>query len=432
MKKGLGIVVFIVLGHVLFACKTQRVPETTTLAGIDTVPLSLKSRAELHLEIANKPEGDNLVWSAASLDSLLALVGFGYTAENQALLENYLGQTIDKTAEQSAFLNTKSEGVQVQSANNVWINNQYKFLAGYEKSLSDNFGGLTPLTMDVGAPVDTANKINLWISDNTSELINDVIQEDMIDENLLALLVNALYFKGAWKEKFENANTKDATFKATSKAAEGVTEVQVPMMTKFNVDVENGFSEALRTNNVTVIRLPYKGETHAMYIAFANEETTKNSEEFGAQRVIGVDTSKDVMDVYNMYIVSGEAFNLEFYADTCDEFKMPKFEIETKLEGIQNNFKSGSYNDLFKEGALAQMTDDRRAKLSFILQKAKIIVNEEGSEAAAVTVGGIGLESIKVPKFLYINGPFAYAIRDEANKVTLFEGVVRNPLADDR
>ncbi len=106
---------------------------------------------------------------------------------------------------------------------------------------------------------------------------------------------------------------------------------------------------------------------------------------------------------------------------------MPKFTIESELKNIQDNLNAAGYGSLFAQGVLSRMSADPRAQLSFILQKAKIIVNEEGSEAAAVTIGGIRTTSVPMSRHLKINGPFAYAIRDDKSGVTLFEGVVRNP-----
>jgi serine protease inhibitor len=162
-----------------------------------------------------------------------------------------------------------------------------------------------------------------------------------------------------------------------------------------------------------------------MYIAFAVAPPTKGAHT-GAQ-LTEVNAGANVADVYRDYIILGKAFQAHYQSTEVDLFTMPKFTIESELNNIQQNLTGGGYGPLFSKGALSRMSADSRAQLSIIMQKAKIIVNEEGSEAAAVTVGAVVTESVRLPKHVKVNGPFAYAIRDDKSGVTLFEGIVRNP-----
>jgi len=96
------------------------------------------------------------------------------------------------------------------------------------------------------------------------------------------------------------------------------------------------------------------------------------------------------------------------------------------LNSLSKFFKAKS-DCIFQKGALSKLTSDSKTKLSYIFQKAIIKVDEEGTEAAAVTGGGATTTSVPVSfGELKINGPFAYAIRDINKQVTLFEGVVRS------
>lgn len=382
---------------------------------------SFRSRSDILAELAAKPDGDNVIWSAASLDGLLTLVGLGYDDERQGLLEKYLQASVKDKAKSSSDLNVSQEGLTVQAANNVWTRKDFHLNDEYKNDLANFFNGLKPETMDVNKPVETADKVNQWASDHTNEMIKNILKPDMVTPDLASLLANALYFKGTWQEEFDPKLTKASSFNTVSKQTGKVSEKNVATMHKFGAKVQVGES-----GKYTTIRLPYQGDTHAMYIAFAS--TTNQSDRSFTPVVTQVDVTRNVADVYRKYIVDGEAFAADYSSmATYDKFTMPKFTIETTLEGIHSVLSSAGYGALFQTGVLTRMTNDPRAQLSFILQKAKIIVNEEGSEAAAVTIGGVRTTSITTPNHLEVNGPFAYAIRDDVKGVTLFEGIVRSP-----
>lgn len=391
---------------------------------------STKSRAAIAAELAAKPDGENVVWSSASLDGLLGLVGLGYDDQRRGLLETYLGTSVEKSTKSASLLNIKSEGVVSQTANNIWTRKDFILKSEFKTLLALTFKGLEPQNLDISKPVQTAADINAWVAAHTNNMIKNAVTPDMITPSLASLLANALYFKGEWQEKFDTKLTKDAEFKTVNKSTGKVAVTKVPTMHKMSGKVQlEVFSDVQNSlendSQVYTIRLPYKGNTHAMYISFAGMNQLGMR---GQADEISVDATKNVSDVYRKYIIEGKAFsNDAHYKSSFDLFTMPKFTVDSDVKNIQDNLIAAGYDALFQQGALSRMTANPTAQLSFILQKAKIIVNEEGSEAAAVTIGGVRTTSISAPRHLKVNGPFAYAIRDDKNAVTLFEGIVRNP-----
>ena len=120
---------------------------------------------------------------------------------------------------------------------------------------------------------------------------------------------------------------------------------------------------------------------------------------------------------------------LELPNEKLQSFSLPKFTIESAHNNIHDQLRQSGLEKLFGAGdTLSRMTADPRAQLSLVKQKAKIIVNEEGSEAAAVTIGGIATASVRTSIELKVNGPFAFAIVEKAAQEVLFEGIVRDPL----
>ncbi len=400
-----------------------RIFTTLLLSGL----FSLSANAENLSTVVMKDKLEttpNYVFSNVSIDGLLTLVAPGYDSERQAQLEQYWnGVSIDNKSQEVLGLNRDQEGLLVSVNNQVWIDKEFEFLPQYVDALANNFS-VTPQTMDNDQPAETADAINQWASDNTNELIKDVIKQDQINSDVVSVLANAVYFKGEWEEKFDADNTVDAPFYGVTnnvptmtKKAEGATYVPVTMV----MDKAEG---------VLLVEIPFKGESHALVVAMPAEALDVG---FSTDFVYD-QNSGDVEKVFQDYIANGQAFtSLQERGYTLDftEFQMPKFEVESEIKGVEKMLSGLGMDELFEAGVLSNMSNDPRAKLSKVFQKAKIIINEEGGEAAAVSVGTIVLESAIMPQGrLLINGPFAYAIRDNESSVTLFEGVVKDPSAE--
>ncbi len=218
----------------LSACGTQ----SSQLSATNT---QTKSRADIASELAAKPEGENVIWSAASLDALLALVGLGYDNERRDLLTNYLGTSVEKSAKASALLNIKRDGLTLQSANNIWTRKDFVLKPEYKGLLADLFKGLAPQQLDVSQPKKAADDINAWISDNTNKMIQNAVTPDMITPDLAAMLANALYFKGNWAEEFDPKLTRDLEFTAVNKNSGKTTVTKVATMQKHARKIHVGF-----------------------------------------------------------------------------------------------------------------------------------------------------------------------------------------------
>ncbi len=365
-------------------------------------------------------ENPNYVFSNTSIDGLLTLVGYGYDASRVATLEQYWNSvSLDQKSQKILGLNRDEEGLIVSVNNQVWLNDQFQFLPQYVSALDFNFG-ISPQLMDVSQPTLVADEVNQWASNNTNELIKKVLRPDQVSGDTVSILANAVYFKGEWEESFDAEQTVEAPFYGvgdvsmmTKQSSGGL---YVPLMAYMNP-----------TDGVLIVELPFKGETHSLVIAMPAKMMENNS----SYDYVYDSTAMDVNSVFANYIANGRAFDdLYNYGMTQDyeKFQMPKFEIETEINNIEKKLADLGLATLFDKGALSNMVDDPRAELSKVFQKAKIIINEKGGEAAAVSVGIVTTESFVMPQGeLLVNGPFAFAIRDKQSEETLFEGVVTEP-----
>jgi len=241
--------------------------------------------------------------------------------------------------------------------------------------------------------------MNQWASDNTNGKIPKVLEE--ISAEAVMFLMNALYFKGSWTQQFdENGTFEDLFF------LDDGTEISTPMM---HGDV------------------PVKSIAGDGYMAF---EMFYGQQNF-SMVVIVPETNLDEF-LQNMESETWEEVttNLDSQYAALEVpvvFPRFKFEYEKKLnEMLQSLGMTDAFN-----GALANLSgiSDAGLVVSFVKQNTFVEVNEDGTEAAAVTTIGIELTSIgDEPVPIMVNKPFVFAIREQTTNSLLFIGKVVNPL----
>lgn len=244
---------------------------------------------------------------------------------------------------------------------------------------------------------ETVDTVNAWASRNTNGRIPEIIDE--IQEQIVMLLMNAIYFKGDWRAGFKTADTRNETFHALKG------DVSVPTMHR-----KGGFRQG-RLSNATVAELPYGGDAFVMTILLPDEGVNVNSFVAGLGPSIWQQATADL--------------------DSSDvELSLPKFRLawedtlndELKAMGMRKAFVPDS-----AEFTRISRSVGNHLYIDFVKQKAFVDVNEVGTEAAAVTVVGIGVTSAPVP--LHINRPFVFAIRERLSGSVLFIGKIIEPKA---
>ena len=235
--------------------------------------------------------------------------------------------------------------------------------------------------------------INGWCSDHTNRMIPKVL--DSVDPNMLAYLLNAIYFKSQWKEKFPKGNTADEDF--TNEA--GVKgKVKMMKQEKKHPYTENDIFQAVSMsygNGVyaMVALLPQPGHTVA--------EITK-------------------------YLRNNDWPDLRRGMFTCQvDLWLPRF--ETKFGMKLNELLSAMGMPRAFDPDLAQFKamSDYAGYLDFVRQDAAIKVDEEGTEAAAVSSAGMMKETAAAPPeraVFHADHPFIYLITENSTGAVLFAG----------
>ena len=287
----------------------------------------------------------------------------------------------------------------LDAANSLFVHQKYRILEAYRTAIKEYFKA-SPMTLDFAKGEEARNVINSWVEDKTRDKIKELIPSGSMTDMTRLVLVNAVYFKGNWKDIFEVQETKkeDFTLLDGSKA-------QVDMMTrkgKYNFAVNNDL-------RCTILMMPYKGDRLSMLIYLPNDPAEFNELEAKF-------TSLDPADF--------QVMEREFIV------ALPKFKIETTHEELVSNLKELGLIDLFDpaKADLSGISGSKDLHVSDIVQKAFIEVNEEGSEAAAATAMVMKVLMMPAPpKKFYCNRPFLFAIRDSQTGMMLFAGRVVNP-----
>lgn len=250
------------------------------------------------------------------------------------------------------------------------------------------------LDFRVAGAVDTVND---WASRNTNGKIPRIIDE--IPDSILMLLMNAIYFKGDWREGFRPAATTGQPFRALKG------DVTVPLMHR-----KGGFRQG-RLDNATVAELPYGGDAFVMTVLLPDESVNINS------FVAGLTASHWRQATTGL-------------RDSDVDLYLPKFKLAWE-DTLNNELKAMGMRQAFIPD-VAQFTRisrlmGNRLYIDFVKQKTFVDVNEAGTEAAAVTVVGVGVTSAPVP--VRIDRPFVFAIRERLSGAVLFLGKIVEPKA---
>ena len=242
----------------------------------------------------------------------------------------------------------------------------------------------------------TVDTVNHWASTHTNGRIPRIL--DTIDAQIVMLLMNAIYFKGDWRAAFKTSDTRDQTFHTLRGA-----NVQVPTMYR------KGEFRSARTSNATVAELPYGGDAFVMTILMPDEGVNINTY------------------VTQLTPDAWQSATASLHDSDVDLF-LPKFKLawedtlndELKALGMQRAFQPDNAEFTRMSRALGN-----HLYIDFVKQKAFVDVNEVGTEAAAVTVVGIGVTSAPMP--VTINRPFVFAIRERLSGTILFLGKIVEP-----
>jgi serpin B len=281
--------------------------------------------------------------------------------------------------------------VQVLIANSLWAKQGFSFKPEFLQTNQEYYqANVTELDfINPQAP----SIINNWVSQKTQGKIDRIVEEISPDEVLF--LINAIYFKGNWETPFDKSKTTHKTFYLTDSSSK-----QHPMMSQM------GFYPCYATDTFKAVSLAYgKKGALRMYIFLPNSNT--NLATFSQQ-------------------LTPENWNkwMQEFREINGIIEIPRFKIEYEVE-LKNTLIALGMAGIFEisKSDFSPMTDDNVA-VDSVKHKTFVEVNEEGTEAAAVT--SILLTRGSIFK-MNVNRPFFCAIRDDTTGTILFMGTIVDP-----
>lgn len=280
---------------------------------------------------------------------------------------------------------------QLGIANSIWVKQGFKV---YDSFVNVNKQMYDAQVQELDFTSPTAKDvINRWCAEQTNDCIKEVIK--VIPANARMYLLNALYFKGIWASQFEKSATRQENFTNSDGTQQKVNMMNQTEM--FNYTKNSTFS---------IAELPYGNEAFSMVILLPSGGKT-------------LDESLSELTSENW-----KEWNSNMAGKQL-QVKLPRFRVEYDKTLIDDMIAMGM-KDAF-DGNKADFSKMSAAELyvGILQQFTYINVDEEGTEAAAVTVGGM-LDSAGLPVTIpfYVDSPFAFMIKEKSTGAILFMGKV--------
>lgn len=358
------------------------------------------------LEAIEPDESGNIFISPVSLFMALSMVyngADGKTKEEIAAVLQAEGIEVDELNQANASLmsimNDDSRQVQLDVGNSIWLNEQFHFQDDFAEN-SKNYFHAEIQEIDVDDDK-SADNINDWVKEATNDKISE-IADAPLDSNMVAMLINAIYFQGTWTHTFDENETEDQAFHLD----DGSTK-DVPLM-KLKEDLMY-----MENDDFQAVSLPYgDDEEMSMHLFLPREDST--IEDFQEKL-----TNEE-----------WEKWKSEFQQQE-GTVMLPKFQLEYEATLNESLEALGMRTAFDKDKAnFEQMIEeDDPLWISEVKQKTFIDVNEEGTEAAGATSVEVGTTSATLdePFEMEVNRPFFFAITDDETEAILFMGTILNP-----
>lgn len=366
---------------------------------------------DLFRALASSTDG-NLFFSPLSISTCLGMLLLGTRTDSES--ELFKGLSYDKSCAdpnqvhssfkkllEETLKNDPSLPYALYLANRVLIQHSGdpSVINRYKELLKSNYKAVVD-DVDFGKDgPKLKGDINNWVADQTKGMIKTLLDSPpSVDTR--AILLNAVYFKGSWEQKFDSNQTKPGNFYNKGKDV----AVSVPFMHLRRKEF-NFIERELAGTKVQVLEMPYAGNI-SMYIVLPDARN-------GLEGLTSKITLPQLDEASEQLFLESE-INLT----------IPKFKFESKFLLNKALETLGVKNIFTRNADLSGINGERNLFVSEVLHKAVVDVNEEGTEAAAATSVGIMLMSMPMQHNFVADHPFLFFIKDKASKIILFMGKV--------
>lgn len=356
---------------------------------------------DLFKEVAAESQGTNQLISPYSINTALNMLWNGAAGETAEQLQATLGNASYTREEINDYSETLTSALlkvdpttNLKIANSIWADITTPFLPAFVKA-NQTYYNAEVANVDFN-DANTFNVIDKWCLKNTNNKIDRITQGMSTDTKFA--LVNAVYFKGKWKHKFNKGATEEENFAN----ADG-SNSRVQMM---NLKEKLAYWDD--DQEWKMLQLPYGNRAFSMVILMPYSDKPLAEQ-------IPLLTADKFYSLFN---------NLQPYEVTV---KLPKFEARYSYDLEKGILPALGITDVFNpaKADLSQMSETSMF-VTVVKHKTYINVDEEGTEAAAVTVVGGGDTSPGPgqPVNFFVDRPFIYSILENSTGTILFMGCV--------
>ena len=366
------------------------------------VAANTKFGFKLYKEILKQDSNKNVFVSPTSVAIALSMTYNGASGETQQAMAKALelqGITLPTVNQANnalkASLETADPEVQLSIANSLWAKQGVTFKPDFMER-NRQFYGAKVTELDF-ANAEATRTINNWVKENTRGKIDQVVDQLKPDDVLF--LINAIYFKGNWTKKFDQNQTAERPFYLSNG-----TQKQHPMMS------QSGKYRYYENETFQAVSLPYGKGRLSLYVFLPRENNSLDA----FQQQLAVENWQQWMNQFRMRNGS---------------IQLPRFKFDYDIQ-LNNALKVLGMESAFSDGADFSNMTSASVAINEVKHKTFVEVNEEGTEAAAVTSVGVALTSAQMPEEAFqmvVNRPFFCAIRDNQTGTVLFMGSLREP-----
>lgn len=427
MKQAKMLILALTLGSLMAACSSSETIEdvggpkyVNMYQEVKPVQLTAEQRVfandnngftlNFFQSLNGKMKNRSIVCSPLSITYVLSMVNDGAAGTTEQELEQTLGfhkggiQAVNDYCKNLIDnLPHVDEKVQLDIANAIFVNDKYQLKKQFQQDMA-NYYDAKAEALDFSSPL-TLDRINGWCDEKTRGMIPTILER--VEPLTVSYLLNAIYFKAEWASMFEKNGTREEVFTTPDG------ETRVPLMH------QNVYMNYLRNDQYAAVSIPY-GNGQWMMTAMLPEDGKTTDDVISSLAASGWSTDflKNPLREARRYAVDLKLPRFETAFDTDDAGGLIEL---LKGMGIRRAFDGNS-------AEISNMCENGNLYISMMKQKAKIKVNEEGSEAAAVTIAGVNFTSAggdtqEPPKATFhANRPFVYVIHEQSSGVILFVG----------
>ena len=391
-----------IIGIVFFACNMDDSPGDVQPAKPIELTLRQSEKAgadnrfafSMFKEVSALAEKPNTFFSPLSLNMALGMLYNGASGDTRAEMAEVLGMAGFTETEINEYYQKLSQALlkvdpltDIAIANSIWYRNKLPVKQPFI-DINKKYFDAEVKALDFNKS-DAADIINKWCADRTKNRIREIVGKPIPDLTVM-YLINALYFKSKWESKFDKSHTKQDDFILAGNQKKRASMMEQTETFPYYAD-----------QHLQCVEMPYGNKAFSMVAILPGDD---------------MDRLIEYLDNASWQDVVDRMYKQEVW------LKLPRFRIECDLN-LNDPVKNVGMERIFDEN-LADLSNISNVQLfvSGIKQKTFVEVNEEGTEAAAVTVIGIDATSAgpKQPVQFFANRPFLYLIKEKSTGAILF------------